>query len=206
MIMNSPNDTAASVHHFLLSSVSRRPRIVRTSSTSATTTLATANFRASKRLTGGQRPRTYHLAVPVYICPNCRERSIDIDGVEGFSTNAPQCRSCGFGFLFELLEDYYPAPSTGFVVCDRDARVLAVGRGVFELTGYRETDLIGRDVADALSLSDTAPLQLVREWGVRRLGEQLELRTRAGLTKPVVVDLFPAYDDDGGVLVALSSR
>ena len=144
--------------------------------------------------------------MPVYICPNCRERSIDIDGVEGFSTNAPQCRSCGFGFLFQLLEDYYPAPSTGFVVCDQDARVLAVGRGVFELTGYRESDLIGRDVADALSLSDTAPLQLVREWGVRRLGEQLELRTRAGLTKRVVVDLFPAYDDDGGVLVALSSR
>ena len=153
-----------------------------------------------------QRVRTYHLAVPVYICPNCRERSIDIDGVEGFSTHAPQCRSCGFGFLFQLLEDYYPAPSTGFVVCDQYARVLAVGRGVFELTGYREKDLIGRDVADALSLSDTGPLQLVREWGVRRLGEQLELRTRAGLTKPVVVDLFPAYDDDGGVLVALSSR
>jgi PAS domain S-box-containing protein len=144
--------------------------------------------------------------VPVYICPNCRERSIDTDGVEGFSTQAPQCRSCGFGFLFQLLEDYYPAPSTGFVVCDQDARVLAVGHGVFELTGYREADLIGRDVADALSLSDAAPLQLVREWGVRRLGEQLELRTRAGLTKPVVVDLFPAYDDDGGVLVALSSR
>jgi hypothetical protein len=57
-----------------------------------------------------------------------------------------------------------------------------------------------------LALSDTAPLDLVREWGVRRLGEQLELRTRAGMTKPVVVDLFPAYDDDGGVLVALSSR
>ena len=41
---------------------------------------------------------------------------------------------------------------------------------------------------------------------MRRLGEQLELRTRAGLTKSVVVDLFPAYDDDGGVLVALSPR
>ena len=51
--------------------------------------------------------------MPVYICPNCRERSVDIDGFEGFSTNAPQCRSCGFGFLFQLLEDYYPAPSTG---------------------------------------------------------------------------------------------
>jgi hypothetical protein len=144
--------------------------------------------------------------VPVYICPNCRERSIDTDGVEGFSTQAPQCRSCGFGFLFQLLEDYYPAPSTGFVVCDRDARVLAVGRGVFELTGFREADLIGRDVASALTLSDSGPLELVREWGVRRLGEKLELRTRAGMTKTVVVDLFPAYDDDGGVLVALSSR
>ena len=84
--------------------------------------------------------------------------------------------------------------------------MLAVGRGVFELTGYREADLIGRDVPSALALSDTAPLELVREWGVRRLGQELELRTRAGLVKPVVVDLFPAYDDDGGMLVALSSR
>ncbi len=144
--------------------------------------------------------------MPVYICPNCRERSVDIDGVEGFSAQAPQCRNCGFGFLFQLLEDYYPRPSTGFVVCDRDARVLAVGRGVFELTGFREADLIGQDVGSAFALSDTAPLELVREWGVRRLGEQLELRTRAGMTKPVLVDLFPAYDEDGGVLVALSSR
>ena len=84
--------------------------------------------------------------------------------------------------------------------------MLAVGRGVFELTGFRETDLIGQDVGRALDLSDTSPLEVVREWGVRRLGEQLELRTRAGLVKPVVVDLFPAYDEDGGLLVALSSR
>ena len=144
--------------------------------------------------------------MPVFICPNCRSRSVDVDGYEGFTTNAPQCRTCGFGFLFQLLEDYYPAPSTGFVVCDRNARVLAVGRGVFELTGYREADLIGRDVASALALSDSEPLALVREWGVRRLGQELELRTRAGLVKPVLVDLFPAYDEDGGVLVALSGR
>ena len=144
--------------------------------------------------------------MPVFICPNCRERSIDLDGVDGFSGQVPQCRSCGFGFLFQLLEDYYPAPSTGFVVCDRDARVLAAGRGVFELTGFREADLIGRDLATAFTLSNASPLDVVREWGVRRLGEQLELRTRSGLTKPVTVDLFPAYDDDGGILVALTSR
>ena len=141
----------------------------------------------------------------VFICPHCRERSVDLDGFEGFSSHAPQCRSCGFGFLFQLLEDYYPSPSTGFVVCDRDARVLAVGRGVFELTGFREADLIGRDVATALALSDTAGIELVREWGVRRLGERLAVRTRAGLEKPVVVDLFPAYDDDGGLMLALTA-
>jgi len=47
---------------------------------------------------------------------------------------------------------------------------------------------------------------LALEWGVRRLGEQLQLRTKAGVVKPVIADLFPAYDDDGGLLVALSPR
>ena len=205
--MKRPNDTAASVHHFLFSSVTNRRTTITFRLKLARTTLADANTPAVR---GCNRPATHATAydreMPVFICPNCRERSIDIDGNDGFSRNAPQCRSCGFGFLFELLEDYYPAPSTGFVVCDREARVLAVGRGVFELTGFRETDLIGRDFATALTLSDTTGLELVREWGVRRLGERLEVRTRAGIEKGVVVDLFPAYDDDGGVLVALSAR
>ena len=155
-------------------------------------------------MTGRNHPDAYDHEVPVYICPNCRERSIDLDGTEGFSSHAPTCRSCGFGFLFQLLEDYYPAPSTGFVVCDRDGRVLAAGRGIFELTGFRESDLIGRDVVTALTLSDATGIELVREWGVRRLGDRLGVTTRAGIEKGVVVDLFPAYDDDGGLLVALT--
>ncbi|MEX2612517.1 MAG: hypothetical protein WD380_02980, partial [Gaiellaceae bacterium] len=93
--------------------------------------------------------------MPYFICPNCRRRSVDLDGYDGFSAQAAQCRSCGFGFIFQLLEDYYPAPETGFVVCDREARVLAAGRGIFELTGYRDADLIGRDVVEALAISDT---------------------------------------------------
>ena len=144
------------------------------------------------------------MPVPVFICPNCKERSIDSDGYEGFSDRALQCRTCGFGFLFQLLEDFYPAPTTGFVVCDADARVLALGRGVFELTGFREHELIGRDLVEALTLSDAAPVGLVREWGVRRLGQELTIHTRAGIEKRVVVDLFPAYDADGGLLVGLT--
>jgi len=144
--------------------------------------------------------------VPVFICPNCKERSIDVDGVEGFTDQAVQCRSCGFGFLFELLEDYYPSPTTGLLVCDGEARVIATGRGVFELTGFREHDVLGRDVTEALGLSDGAAIGMVREWGVRQLGQQLEIRTRVGSRKPVTADFFPAYDDDGGLLVALTPR
>ena len=145
-----------------------------------------------------------------FICPNCKERSIDHDRREGLTQQAVACHHCGFGFLFELLDDYYPAPGTGFVVCDQQARVLAVGRGIFELTGYGEDDLMGRDVVESLGLAgfDDArnPVALSLEWGVRRLGEQLEVRTRAGQPKPVRGDFFPAYDDDGGLLVGLTPR
>jgi hypothetical protein len=144
--------------------------------------------------------------VPHYICPQCKERSIDNDGREGFSRQAPACHHCGFGFLFELLDDYYPAPDTGLLVTDQERRVLAIGRGVFELTGFPEGELIGRDLVEALSFSDAQPIELAREWGVRRLGEQLSIRTRSGHDKAVVADVFPAYDDDGGLLIALTPK
>ncbi|HEY3544167.1 MAG TPA: PAS domain S-box protein [Gaiellaceae bacterium] len=148
--------------------------------------------------------------MPYFICPNCKQRSIDIDGAEGFDNQAVTCRHCGFGFLFELMDDYYPAPGTGMVVCDREGRIIAVGRGIFELTGFSEQDLLGADVVDGLGLNgfadDRNPAKLALEWGVRRLDEKLEVRTRAGLRKPVTGDFFPAYDDDGGLLVALTPR
>jgi PAS domain-containing protein len=147
--------------------------------------------------------------VPYYICPNCKERSVDTDGREGFSGQAPTCRSCSFGFLFELQDDYYPSPTAGLIACDRDGRILAAGRGVFELTGFREKDLLGHPVGEAFSLGGFAdgrnPVELSLEWGVRRLKERVTIRTRAGIEKGVVADVFPALDDDGGLLVALAA-
>ena len=140
--------------------------------------------------------------MPNYICPKCKDRSVDLDAREGFSSQAPACRRCGFGFLFELMDDYYPAPSTGFVVCDQEGRVLATGKGVFELSGYREEDLLGRDVQEIVD-ADPNPVAVALEWGVRRLDQHVGLKTRAGIQKPVVADLFPALDADGGLLVAL---
>jgi PAS domain S-box-containing protein len=148
--------------------------------------------------------------VPFFICPNCKDRSLDHDGRAGLSHHSVSCQRCGFGFLFELIDDYYPSPNTGLVACDRHGRVIASGRGVFELTGYREGDLMGKDVVEAFGLDGfeegKSPVALALEWGVRRLGEKIELRSRAGQVKPVTADVFPAYDDDGGLLVALSPR
>ena len=146
-----------------------------------------------------------------FICPNCKERSIDSDGRESLLDHqAVGCRPCGFGFLFELMDDYYPAPATGMVVCDREGRILAAGRGVFELSGFAEGELLGRDLVERFGLSgfdaERNPAQLALEWGVRRLGERLELKTRAGQLKAVTADFFPAYDDDGGLLVAITPR
>ena len=149
--------------------------------------------------------------MPYFICPNCKERSIDSDGRESLLDHqAVGCRHCGFGFLFELMDDYYPAPGTGFVVCDQSGRILASGRGIFELTGFTEDELIGRDVLESFAVTGfdegKNPVQLVLEWGVRRQGEQLEVATRAGHRKTVTGDFFPAYDDDGGLLVAITPR
>jgi PAS domain S-box-containing protein len=148
--------------------------------------------------------------VPYFICPNCKQRSIDHDGLQEIDNVPVACERCGFGFLFELMDDYYPGPNTGFVVCDREGRIIAAGRGVFELAGYREQELLGGDVVDRLRLDgwngEQSPAAIALEWGVRRLGENLQLRTRAGQTKPVTADFFPAYDEDGGLLVALTPR
>jgi PAS domain-containing protein len=149
--------------------------------------------------------------VPYFICPNCKERSIDHDRRESLlDPTAVGCHRCGFGFLFELMDDYYPAPTTGFVVCDQEGRVLAIGRGIFELTGFQESGLIGLDIVEALHLrgfeNGKDPVALALEWGVRQLDEELELTTATGIAKHVTADIFPAYDEDGGLLVALRPR
>ena len=69
---------------------------------------------------------------------------------------------------------------------------------------------MGRDVVEALGLAGfdgDEPGRRSRSSGAcGKLDQQLELRTRAGHEKPVTGDFFPAYDDDGGLLVALTPR
>src|SRR5215210_3806294 len=142
-----------------------------------------------------------------FICPNCAARVVDDDGRSGLTTQPVGCTRCGFGFLFQLLEDFYPPAGAGLVACDRDTRVLACGKGVFELTGYGERDVMGKPLVNAFGFSfpnGANPVATVLEWGVRQLDQRLVLRHRSGIQKRVRVDLFPAYDDDGGLLASIA--
>ncbi len=90
--------------------------------------------------------------VPFFICPNCGNRELSNSRTAGFSNRPKSCAKCGAGFIFELLDDYYPAPDAAFFTCDKDGKVLDVGRGGFELTGLKDEDVIGRPVRDVLGL------------------------------------------------------
>ena len=48
------------------------------------------------------------------------------------------------------------------------------------------------------------PAETAVEWGVRRMGQRLTIRMRSGASRAMIGDFFPAYDEDGGLLVALS--
>ena len=100
---------------------------------------------------------------PPIASPKGTDRPVDLGAREGFSTQAPACHHCGFGFLFELLDDYYPAPGTGFVVTDKGARILAVGRGVFELTGWNEGEWLGADLIASHGLAGFEKLAVIKK-------------------------------------------
>jgi hypothetical protein len=143
----------------------------------------------------------------LFICPNCGNRTTGSDRTAGFRRAPKGCSKCGFPFLFELLDDYYPAPDAAFFACDANGNVIACGRGSFELTGLDDERVIGRPVGDVLGLrfgSGDDPVGTVLEWGVRKLGLDVELHAEGDLPARATADLFPAYDDDGRMLVVLT--
>lgn len=145
----------------------------------------------------------------LFICPNCGRRTTETERNAGFSWKAKGCSNCGFGFLFELLDDYYPAPNAAFFVTDAEGRVIACGRGSFELTGLGDEQVIGRPASEVLGLrfaDGNDSLMTVLEWGVRQLDKPVEVNAEGDLPARAKADLFPAYDDDGGVLLVLTPQ
>lgn len=156
--------------------------------------------------TGAAPGPRYDEPMPVFICPRCAYRE---SGSERRVRHQPRgCSRCGFGFAFELLEDYYASPKTALIVCDRDRRILVAGHSAFAVTGFDEGELLGHEFADRLGMGnwpDGDPAERSLEWGVRVLNVPCTYRF-AGSDEdtPAVADFFPAYDEDGGLLVAVT--
>jgi PAS domain-containing protein len=149
------------------------------------------------------------MASHLFICPNCGKRFTSSERNAGFRREAKGCANCGFAFLFELLDDYYPAPNAAFFLCDQEGNLIAAGRGATELTGLTEERVIGRPVRDVLGLKFDSGDDVVGtalEWGVRQLDKPVEVNAEGDLPARATADLFPAYDDDGGLLVVLTPK
>src|SRR3712207_5900871 len=104
----------------------------------------------------------------LFICPNCGNRTAATERTAGFRNQARGCSKCGFAFLFELLDDYYPAPNAAFFVCDQEGRIIGCGRGSRELTGLSDEKVIGRPVREVLGLRfDEGPdaVAVAAAWG-----------------------------------------
>ena len=114
-----------------------------------------------------------------FICPSCGNRSAATDRNAGFRSEPKGCEKCGFGFLFELLEDYYAGPATALIVCDAERRIIAAGHAATPVTGFREGDLIGHEVVSRLGLGNFPkgdPAATAMEWGVRQLNVDCTFR------------------------------
>jgi PAS domain-containing protein len=146
--------------------------------------------------------------MPAFICPKCGHRESSSGRHVGHQPRG--CSKCGFGFLFELLEDYYASPTTGLIACDQDRRILVAGRATAAITGYSEEELLGREVMERLGITGYAgddPAARTLEWGVRVLALECSFQPKgASRRQKAVADFFPAYDDDGGLLLALTPR
>jgi hypothetical protein len=126
----------------------------------------------------------------------------------GFRRESRGCDKCGFAYLFELLDDYYPAPNAAFFACDADGRIVDCGRGSFELSGLKTEQAIGRPVTEALGLrfaDGTDHVSTALEWEVRVSRKPVDVHADHDPPTHATADLFPAYDDDdGGLLVVLT--
>ena len=91
-------------------------------------------------------------------------------------------RSCGFGFLFELLDDYYPDPNAAFFVCDREARVIGCGTRQLraDRPGRRGDRRPAGEGGAGAAVRRTARTRSTTtlEWGVRVLGKHGARRGR----------------------------
>ena len=160
------------------------------------------------RLRRGARRYTYAASMLVFICPNCGNRTIAKDRTAGFRNSPKGCEKCGFGFMFELLDDYYPAPDAAFFTATRrPASWTAAAAASSSPASRTRTDRpAGERGAGPQVRRRRGPVGTSLEWGVRVLDSNVQVEAEGDLPAKATADVFPAYDDDGGLLLVLTPK
>jgi hypothetical protein len=80
---------------------------------------------------------------------------------------------------------------------------------VRELTGLGETEAVGQPVREVLGLTfqnGDDHIGTALEWGVRVLDKPVTVHAEGDRPEPAKADIFPAYDEDGGLLLVLTPK
>ena len=148
--------------------------------------------------------------MPNFICPNCGDRSESTERTAGFSE--PRARaarsaasaSCSSCSTTTTRRRTPPSSSS-----TRRRRLIGAGRGARELTGLGDLDVIGRAGergARPRVRGGDDHIATALEWGVRVLDKPVIVHAEGDRPEPAKADIFPAYDDDGGLLLVLTPR
>ena len=100
-----------------------------------------------------------------------------------------------------------PRAYAAFFVCDREGRVIGCGKNSFAFTGLEEEAVIGQRLEQVLGLefaNGDDPVATVLEWGVRALEVPVQVSGERDVVASATADMFPAYDDEGGLLLVLT--
>ena len=148
-----------------------------------------------------------HPMAHLFICPNCGSAYDRGRPPAGLPQPATRLLEVRLRLPVRAARRLLPGPNAAFFVCDQNGRIIGCGRGSRELTGLSDEKVMGREVREVLGLDfegGADHVGTVLEWGVRQLGKAVVVNAEGDLPAKAVADLFPAYDDDGGLLLVLT--
>ena len=127
----------------------------------------------------------------------------------GSARSRAAARSAASGSCSSCSTTTTPRPTPPSSCVTATVAIIGCGRGSFELTGLKDEATLGRPVREVLGLrfdNEEDPIGTSLEWGVRVLGREVRVEAEGDLPAEATADVFPAYDDDGGLLLVLTPK
>ena len=144
----------------------------------------------------------------LFICPNCGSRTTATERNAGLPQPAARAaRSAASASCSSCSTTTTRRPNAAFFVCDQQGRVIGCGRGSSSSPASTTSgSSAARSPTSSGCSSTTAPTTSApsSSGACAQLGKPVEVNAEGDLPAKATADLFPAYDDDGGLLLVLT--